>query len=134
MLHQPTYLEMVAERFGPDDFRDPALRTLYGRIAAAGSERSMEELASGLDDETSGVLELLLEEEGGLEDAERIVRGCLTALQADRVTDALREIDRQLPLASGAEQDELMLRKKQLTDEWRSLGGRGWKSFDRSRQ
>ncbi len=134
MLHQPAYVEVVAERVGPGDFRDPALRAIYGRLAAAGAERSADALAAGLDDEASGVLELLLEEDGGLDDAERTVQDCLSAMQVERLLEALREIDRQLPLATGAEQDALMVRKKQLTDEWRSLGGRGWKSFGRTRQ
>jgi hypothetical protein len=133
MLHQPAYVEVVAERVGPGGFRDPALRAIYQRLAVAAPDRSVADLAIGLDDEAAAVFELLLEESGGLDDAERTVQDCLAALQLERLRDALGEIDRQLPLATGAEQDELMLRKKQLTDEWRSLGGRGWKSFGRTR-
>ena len=133
MLQQPTYVETVAERVGPQEFRDPALRAIYARMAAAATERSTEQLAAGLDDDATAVLEQLLEQGGGDEDVERTVKDCLAALQLERLQDALREIDRQLPLATGAEQDALMVRKQQLTDEWRSLGGRGWKSFGRPR-
>ncbi|HUX34926.1 MAG TPA: DNA primase [Gemmatimonadaceae bacterium] len=133
MLHQPTYVESVAEHVGPDEFRDPALRAIYARLASAPPGWSPADLAVGLDDEATAMLEALLEEGGGMEDADRTVRDCLASLQAERVQDALRDLDRQLSVAAGAEQDQLMLRKKQLTDEWRSLGGRGWKSFGGTR-
>ncbi|HEU4990144.1 MAG TPA: DNA primase [Gemmatimonadaceae bacterium] len=133
MLHQPTYVELVLERVGPDDFREPALRAIYARLAAAGADWAADDLASGLDEDAAVMLQALLAEDGGLDAAERAVQDCLAALQRERLREAMAEIDRQLPLAAGTEQDELMRRKKQLTDEWRSLGGRGWKSFDRSR-
>ncbi len=133
MLHHATYVETVAEHVGPQEFRDPALRAIYARMAAAPPDRSTDEIAAGLDDDASAMLGELLEQGGAVEDVERTVKDCLAALQVERLQDALREIDRQLPLATGAEQDALMVRKQQLTDEWRSLGGRGWKSFGRPR-
>ncbi len=133
MLHQPTYVEVVAEHVGPQEFGEPSLRAIYARLAAAAPDRPVEDLAAGLDEEANAVLQMLLAEDGGLDSAERTVQDCLAALQLQRLRQAMSDIDRQLPLATGAEQDALMVRKKQLTDEWRSLGGRGWKSFDRSR-
>lgn len=133
MLHQPAYVEVVAERVGPGEFGEPSLSAIYARLAAAGPERELEALAAELDEEANAVLQVLLADDGGLESAARTVQDCLAALERERLQLEMAEIDRQLPLASGAEQDELMVRKKVLTDEWRSLGGRGWKSFDRSR-
>jgi DNA primase len=133
MLHRPTYVEVVAEHVGPQEFEEPSLRGIYARLAAADADRSVEDLSAGLDEEANTVLQMLLAEDGGLESAERTVQDCLAALQVERLRRAMSDIDRQLPLATGAEQDELMVRKKHLTDEWRSLGGRGWKSFNRSR-
>ncbi len=133
MLHQPTYVEVVAEHVGPQEFAEPSLRAIYARLAAAVPDRPVEDLAAGLDEEANAVLQMLLAEDGGMDTAERTVQDCLAALQLQRLRQAMSDIDRQLPLATGAEQDALMVRKKQLTDEWRSLGGRGWKSFDRSR-
>lgn len=126
MLHQPTYVEVVAEHVGPQEFEDPSLRAIYARLAAADPDRSVDELAAGLDEEANAVLQGLLAEDGGLESAQRTVQDCLTALQLQRLQRAIAEIDGQLPLATGSEQDELMLRKKQLTEESRSLGGRSW--------
>ncbi len=66
MLRHPTYVEAVAERVGPQEFRDPALREIYARIAAQPADRSTDTLAAGLDDDASAMLERLLEEgEGG---------------------------------------------------------------------
>ncbi len=133
MLHQPTYVEVVAEHVGPQEFEEPSLRAIYARLAAAEPDRALEDLAAGLDEDANAVLQMLLAEDGGMDSADRTVQDCLAALQLQRLRQAMSDIDRQLPLATGAEQDELMVRKKQLTDEWRSLGGRGWKSFDISR-
>ncbi|MDE3127081.1 MAG: DNA primase [Gemmatimonadota bacterium] len=133
MLHQPTYLEMVAERVGPDDFRDPALRAIYGRIAAAGPDRTVQELASGLDDEAGGVLELLLEEDGGLESADQLVQEYLKRLQLERLQRQRAEIDEHLRIAGEAEKSELLARKQALTEESRLLGGRDWAGFRRTR-
>ncbi|OYV62607.1 MAG: hypothetical protein B7Z72_15080, partial [Gemmatimonadetes bacterium 21-71-4] len=133
MLHQRTYVESVAERIGPEEFREPALRAIYARLVSTAGDATVDDLAAGLDEDASAMLESLLAEVGGLEDAGRTVQDCLATLQIQQLHDAMREIDRQLPLAAGSEQDELMLRKKQLSDEWRSLGGRGWKSFGGTR-
>lgn len=133
MLHQPAYVESVAERIGPEEFEDAALRAIYARLVATAADGPVDDLAAGLDEEASAMLEALLAEAGGLEDAGRTIRDCLATLQIQQLRQAMREIDRQLPLAAGSEQDELMLRKKQLSDEWRSLGGRGWKSFGGTR-
>ncbi len=133
MLHERVYIERVAERVGPEEFREPSLRAIYARLAAGSGERGVEALAAGLDEDANVVLQMLLAEDGGLETADRTVEDCLAALEVQRLRRAMFDIDRQLPLATGAEQDELMVRKKQLTDEWRSLGGRGWKSFEGTR-
>ena len=130
---RPAYVEFIAERVGPQELHDPTLRAIYARLAAAAADRTVEALAAGLDEDATEALQLLLAEDGGLDTAERTVQDCLAALQLERLRLAMLEIDRQLPLATGTEQDTLMLRKKQLSDEWRSLGGRGWKSFNRSR-
>ncbi len=126
MLHQPTYVEVVAEQVGPQEFEEPSLRAIYARLAAAEPDRSVDDLAAGLDEEANTVLQLLLAEDGGLESAQRTVQDCLTALQLQRLKREIAELDAQLSLATGAEQDELMLRKTQLTEESRSLGGRSW--------
>ncbi|MGH7671103.1 MAG: DNA primase [Gemmatimonadaceae bacterium] len=126
MLHQPTYVEVVAEHVGPHEFQEPSLRAIYARLAAAEPDRTVEDLAAGLDEQANAVLQTLLAEDGGLESAERTVTDCLANLQLQRLKREIVEIDGQLPLATGAEQDELMLRKTQLTEESRSLGGRSW--------
>lgn len=132
MLHQPSYVEFVAERLGPQELRQPSLRAIYAGLAAAGPDWSVEGLAAGLDEESNRMLEMLLAEDGPIESAERIVRDCLAALQVARLEQAIVEVDGQIQLASGAEQDELMRRKLQLAEEKRSLGGRSWK-LNRSR-
>ncbi|HVZ79102.1 MAG TPA: DNA primase [Gemmatimonadaceae bacterium] len=133
MVHRPGYVEVVAERIGPQEFHDPLLAAIYARVADAPAGWQVHDLLAGLDADAGVLVQELLGEDGGLDDADRTIRDCLTTLQEQQLRESLREIDRQLPLAQGAEQDELVRRKTQLTDEWRSLGGRGWKSFGRTR-
>ena len=126
MLHRPAYVEIIAEQVGPQEFHDPVLRAIYARLASLPGDRDVEAIAAGLDEDANGVLQELLAEDGGLDTVERTVNDCLAALQLQRLREAMEEIDRQLPLATGPEQDALMMKKQHLRNEWRSLGGRDW--------
>jgi DNA primase len=133
LVHRPAYVEVVAERIGPDDLENPSLRAIYGRLTGTAPEWSIEQLASGLDDEAGGVLEQLVAEGGGLEDADRLVYDYLGRLQLQRLRREREEIDHQLPLANDAEKTALLARKKALSEESRSLGGRDWPTFRKTR-
>ena len=80
MLHRPAYLEFIAERVGPQDLHDPALRAIYPRLAALPPERGVDEIAAGLDDDAAAILQVLLAEDEGLDTVERTVNDCLAAL------------------------------------------------------
>jgi hypothetical protein len=41
----------------------------------------------------------------------------------------MSEIDRELPIASDSQKDELTSEKRKLMEELRRLGGRWWKKF-----
>jgi hypothetical protein len=132
MLHQRRYVEVVLERMSPQEFSEPSLRAIYARLAA-GEDPSVEELAAGLDEQAAEMLSELLADDQRLEDADRGVHDSLAALKVHRLEAKLHEIDRQLPLAKGTEQDELLVKKKQLTEEWRLLGGRRHKMVGETR-
>jgi DNA primase len=133
LLHNRHLVEGVAERVGGDSFRQAQHRRIYETLIAGGAEQSILELADALESEDSVLLEELLEEKGGLEYPERLVEDCLRRLQARDIDGRLREIDRELPLASPAEQDSLIREKQRLRDEIAGLGVGRWKSFGGSR-
>ena len=133
MWHRPATVELVAERIGPQEFRDKALGAIYTRLVELGAERAVETVAAGLDAAAVDLLEWLVAQDSGLDDPEGVVQRCLAKLQVERLQTEMDEIGRQLPLADGAEQDQLLVRKKQLADEWRSLGAQRYKRAEGTR-
>ncbi|HET7631588.1 MAG TPA: DNA primase [Gemmatimonadaceae bacterium] len=126
MLHQPVYLDTVAEHVGPQEFRDATLRAIYAQLAVATPNSTVEDIVQGLDEEATAVVQQLMAEDGGLDAADRVVRDCLASLQRQQLMQEIQELDGQIPLAAGTEQDALIARKQELSAELKSLGGRSW--------
>jgi hypothetical protein len=133
LLHYRHLIEGVAERVGGDSFRDVQHSRVYEALIAGGADQWLEQLAEALDPEDNALVESLLEESGGLEFPDRLVEDFLRKLQARDIDLRLREIDRELPLATGDEQDSLIREKQKLREELTGLGIGRWKSFGGSR-
>ena len=129
LLHRPAYLEQVIERVGSESFRDPELRRIFAALVEKGADAGPEVLADGLDEEAVEVMQELLEETGGMDHADETVAGSFALLHERELTERLAEIDRELPLASSEEKDELTREKVRLRDELQRLGSRSWKQF-----
>jgi hypothetical protein len=129
LLHRPAYFEQVAERTGEESFRDRDMQQIFGAMIAHGADAGPTLLAEHLDGDAVAVMQELLEETGGLEHADEAVAGSLAAMHERKLTERMSEIDRELPIASEGEKDELTREKMRLTDELRRLGGRWWKKF-----
>jgi len=100
---------------------------------AAFDHRAYIGLAESLDDEATGVLQELLDENGGLDRAEETITGSVNALLSREISDRMSEIDRLMPLASSDEKDDLIREKKRLAVEIKALGRPPWKSFNSAR-
>ncbi|MDB4876217.1 MAG: primase [Gemmatimonadetes bacterium] len=133
LLHHRRYVEPAAERIGADTFADPIYRILFTELTAGDSDVPLDELAAGLDEESTEVLQELMNENGGLDRAEETVNGSINALLSRELSDRLREIDRLLPLADSDQKDTLIREKSRLTVEMKALGRPRWKSFNSSR-
>ncbi|MEO8561275.1 MAG: DNA primase [bacterium] len=129
LLHRPNYFEQIVERVGLESFRDPELRRIFAALVTKGADVGPEALADGLDEGAVEAMQELLEEPGGLDHADEAVSGSLALLHERGLTERLGEIDRELPLASSSEKDELTREKVRLRDELRRLGSRSWKQF-----
>jgi DNA primase len=133
LLHQRRYVEPAGERIGADAFADPVYRAIFMELAAHDADVSVDELAAALDDETTAVLQELLNESGGIDRAEETVDASINGLLSRSISDRLGEIDRLLPLAGSDEKDDLIREKSRLAVEIQSLGRPRWKSFNPNR-
>ena len=129
LLHRPTYFEQVIERVGEESFRDEDLRRIFAAMAVHGADAGPDVLAEHLDGDAVVVMQDLLEETGGLDRADEVVAGSLSAMNERNLTERMSEIDRELPIASEGQKDDLTREKMRLTEELRRLGGRWWKKF-----
>ena len=129
LLHRPAYFEQIIERVGAESFRDPELGRIFAALMKKGADAGPEALAEALDDDAVEAMQELLDEPGGLDHADEAVSGSLALMHERELTERLAEIDRELPLASSVEKDELTREKIRLRDELRRLGSRSWKQF-----
>jgi DNA primase len=129
LLHRPSYFEQVVERVGADQLRDPELAEIFAALIELGPEAPRIDLAESLDEDAVEVLQELLEETGGLDNADKTVAGSLAALQVRELARRMEEIDSLMPLAGNDEKDALMQEKVQLRDELNLVGKGSWKQF-----
>jgi hypothetical protein len=129
LLHQRRYVEAVTERIGASSFSDPVYRTIFTELTTGDPDMPVDVLAETLDEEATGVLQELLDENGGIDHAEETITGSINALLSREISDRMSEIDRLMPLASSEEKDDLMSEKRRLALEIKALGRPPWKSF-----
>ncbi|MEO5818768.1 MAG: DNA primase [Gemmatimonadaceae bacterium] len=129
LLHRPAYFEQVIERAGEESFRDDDMRRIFAAMALHGADAGPDVLAEHLDGDAVVSMQSLLEETGGLDHADEAVAGSLSAMHERSLTARMSEIDREMPIASESQKDELTAEKRKLMDELRRLGGRWWKKF-----
>jgi DNA primase len=133
LLHHRRYVESTSERVGPELFTDYVYRTLFTELSASDPDIPVETLAEALDDEATGVLQELLDENGGIDHAEETITASINALLSREISDRMSEIDRLMPLATSDEKDDLIREKKRLAVEIKALGRPPWKSFNSAR-
>ena len=133
MLQQRFRVENIAERIGPDSFRDPRYRAIFAALLDAGEEASLADVAPALDEESLEVAEDLLGAGDYLLDAQRTVDDSITRLNVREMEERLSEIDRMLPLASETEKDVLHDERQKLVVQMRASGKMRYKAFRRGR-
>jgi DNA primase len=129
MLHDRRYVELVAERVGPQSFTDEIYRQIFTELIALGPDATIGEIAGPFDEETIEVFEELLAEDGGLDRANEVVEGSISVMAARNLDARLEEIDREMPLAAPDEKDGLIREKENLLRQIRALGRGRFKSF-----
>ncbi|HEY4955975.1 MAG TPA: DNA primase [Gemmatimonadaceae bacterium] len=134
MLLQRSRVETIAERIGPDGFRDPCYREIFVALLSDGGATTPEELASKLDPEAIEVIESLTEDPLALGiDPQRTIDDSLAQLEVRDIEDRLSEIERLLPLASEGEKKELAEEQRKLAMRMRASGKGSFKAHRSSR-
>jgi len=133
LVHQRRYIEAASERVGPELFTDYVYRTIFTELTSSDPDVPVDVLVESLDGEATGVLQELLEENGGIDRAEETITGSINSLLSREISDRMGEIDRLMPLASSDEKDDLIREKKRLAIEIKALGRPPWKSFNSAR-
>lgn len=129
MLLQRSRVETIAERIGPDGFRDPCYRSIFSALLSDGSSTSTDELAAKLDPEAIEVVESLIEDPLALgSDPQRTIDDSLAQLEVRDIEDRLSEIQRLLPLASEQEKKALGEEQKKLAIRMRASGKGSFKA------
>ena len=129
MLHDRRYVELVAERIGAESFTDEIYRTIFTELVALGPDATISEIAGGFDEDAIEVLEALLAESGGLDRANEVVEGSISVMTSRDLQARLTDIDREMPLASPDEKDDLIREKTELRRRMEALGRGRFKSF-----
>jgi DNA primase len=133
LLHQRRYIDSVAERIGPDLFIDPLYREIFVELTTQEHEATIDEIAANLDEDTTQVLQELLDERGGLDRAEESIDGSTKQLLSREVAERMNEIDRLITLADDDGKNTLIAEKQRLLAEMNALGRPRWKGFNTSR-
>jgi DNA primase len=134
MLHRRPAVESVAERLGPESFRDPDFREIYEVLLRLGEEADVMQVAEALSDDAAGTMRGLLEDPLAGEMQETPIDDCIAVLRAREIEERLAEIDRESPLASDAQKDEMFKERSVLMKELTELGGKSFKAFRQSRK
>jgi hypothetical protein len=133
MLAQRSRVETIAERIGPDSFRDSRYRAIFAALLSAGDGATIEEVASTLGAEEIEVIETLTEELGAHNDPQRTIDDSLAQLEVRDMEDRLSEIDGLLPLASEREKKTLDEERQNLVLQMRASGKMSFKAFRQRR-
>jgi len=133
MLAQRSRVDIIAERIGPDSFRDSRYRAIFAALLSAGDGAAMDEIAAMLDPEEIEVVESLVEDAAAIVDPQRTIDDSLAQLEVREMEDRVSEIDRLLPLASEREKETLDEERHKLVLQMRASGKMSFKAFRRGR-
>jgi hypothetical protein len=132
MLMHRTRVETIAERVGPDSFRDPRYRAIFAALLALDEAASIDELSALLDADQIEIVQSLLEDPGAIVDVQRTIDDSLAKLQVRDLEERISEIDRLLPLATDRERIDLdnerqtliLQKRESRKGSWKALRGR----------
>jgi DNA primase len=129
MVQDRSRVEPIAERIGPDAFREPLYRELFAALLDTGEEATLDELSAVLEPDAIEVMQEMLGQGEALIDVQRTIDDSITRLHVRVMEDRLAEIDRLLPIAGAEEKDALQEERGKLVIQMRASGRMTFKAF-----
>ncbi|HET7586093.1 MAG TPA: DNA primase [Gemmatimonadaceae bacterium] len=123
MLHHRAEIEPIAERVGPEEFRDPVYRAIFAGVLRLGGEFTIPALAAELDADGVATVETLSAERDAIVDVRRTIDDAASRIRRRRVEARSRELKRLLELAEEGEKDTLLRELEACARERRALDG-----------
>lgn len=121
MLQDRSRVERVAERYGPDGFRDQRYAALFRILLDHSPDANLSDVLAGVPQELGELVESLLAQSGAPADMEFALR----KLEIRALSDQISEIQEQIKTALPGEKDELMARQTRLARDRQRLLGQG---------
>jgi DNA primase len=132
MLYNRARVVQIAEKLGAENFRTPAYRQIYRALIALGPDSTIEQVSANLDEEAIDTIQEILAEGAVQIDQERTINDSFATLRARDLDLRAAELDRIIPLASGAKKDELIAEKDAIRRELKATGKGYFKKFRRT--
>ena len=133
MLNDRSRVEPIAERIGPDAFRNPAYRAIFSALLESGEEKPIDKLSEALDADSIELMQEMLGEGDALINLQRTIDDSITRLHVRDMEERLAEIDSLIPLANDIERESLAKEREKLVIQMRASGKMTFKAFRRGR-
>jgi replicative DNA helicase len=122
----------IAEKLDVESFRTPGYRHIYRALIALGPDSTIEQVSANLDEDAIETIQEILAEGAFQIDQERTISDSFATLRARDLDLRAAELDRIIPLASGAKKDELIAEKDAIRRELKATGRNYFKKFRRT--
>jgi DNA primase len=129
MLLNRSRVEPIVEKLGEKSFRNPRYRAIYRALMTGGPDSTVDAITANLDEEAIATVEDILAEGAIHIDAERTISDSLATLTARDLDLRAAELDRIIPLAEGAQKDELIAEKEAVRKELKATGKNYFKKY-----
>ncbi|MEO8879513.1 MAG: DNA primase [Gemmatimonadaceae bacterium] len=135
LLHVRANIEEAVETVGPDQLHDAALADIYLALLAGHSDDSVEVLAARLLPESADRFNELLNDPIG--EGEKYAENFAALLAYFRGIAVKRELhqkQREMPIASADQQDDILSNMERLRNEKNAMGDRSFKGYGPARK
>jgi DNA primase len=126
MLHHPGQIEPIGERVAPEQLRDPLYAEVYAALLERGEAFDREELAGALTDASARVVDDMLAAPDEVAVPLRTIEDSIVQLRLRQLRAESDDLDRAIARTEGPAKDALITQKRQISDEMRGLGGKGY--------
>jgi DNA primase len=129
MVQDRSRVEPIAERIGPEAFRDPVYSEIFAALLETEEDATLDDLSAVLEPDAIVLMQEMLGEDGALVNVQRTIDDSITRLHVRDMEERVAEIDRLLPIANEVEKDALQEERAKLVVQMRASGRMTYKAF-----